>query len=126
MLESSQYPSITQLAEAEKVDRAGVSRTLMLTLLAPDIVDAILDGRQPEGITISELKKAVSGGVGKAAGKVGSLTHHPSSHLKVTPTQTPSPATPPSPPGYRMRARRRKNRGLVILRNGRRMFEKRI
>jgi len=28
---------------------------LRLTLLAPDIVDAILDGRQPEGMTLPEL-----------------------------------------------------------------------
>ena len=58
MMESGQYDSITQLADAEAVDRGNLSRMLMLTLLAPDIVDAILDGRQPEAVTISTLKKA--------------------------------------------------------------------
>ena len=32
---------------------------LRLTLLAPDIVEAILDGRQPEGMTLPELMKEV-------------------------------------------------------------------
>ena len=32
---------------------------LRLTLLAPDIVEAILDGRQPEGMTLPGLLKGV-------------------------------------------------------------------
>jgi hypothetical protein len=58
MLESGRFDSITQLAEDEGVDRSQVSRMLMLTLLAPDIVDSILAGRQPEKVNISELKRA--------------------------------------------------------------------
>jgi len=43
------------LAAAEKISSSYVSRLLRLTLLAPDIVDAILDGRQPEGMTLPAL-----------------------------------------------------------------------
>jgi hypothetical protein len=45
-IESSQGKSITDLAEQEGVTDAYVCRLLPLTCLAPDIVEAILDGRQ--------------------------------------------------------------------------------
>jgi hypothetical protein len=46
MLEAGKYRSIAEIAEAEKIDRSFVSRLLDLTLLAPDIQEAILEGRQ--------------------------------------------------------------------------------
>ncbi|CDK97863.1 conserved protein of unknown function [Magnetospirillum gryphiswaldense MSR-1 v2] len=55
MLESGQHASINELAGAERVDRAFASRVLRLTLLAPDIVEAILAGRQPEKLTVRAL-----------------------------------------------------------------------
>jgi hypothetical protein len=48
-IESGQARSITDLAEQEGVTDAYVCRLLPLTCLAPDIVEAILDGRQPKG-----------------------------------------------------------------------------
>jgi ParB-like chromosome segregation protein Spo0J len=47
--------SAGELAEAEGVTRSFVNRLLRLTLLAPDIVDAILDGRQPKGLQLAVL-----------------------------------------------------------------------
>ena len=47
LLEEGRYASISELAKAEKIDRGYLGRILQLTLLAPDIVEAILDGRQP-------------------------------------------------------------------------------
>jgi hypothetical protein len=41
--------SAGEIAEAEGVTRSFVNRLLRLTMFAPDIVEAILDGRQPEG-----------------------------------------------------------------------------
>ena len=55
MLESGRFGTINELAAAEKINSSYVSRVLRLTLLAPDIVKAILDGRQPEGMTLPVL-----------------------------------------------------------------------
>jgi hypothetical protein len=48
MLEEGRYRSAAEIAEAEGVTRSFVNRLLRLTLLAPDIVEAILEGRQPK------------------------------------------------------------------------------
>jgi hypothetical protein len=48
-LEEGIYRSAGEIAEAEKIDRSFVNRLLRLTLLAPDVQEAILEGRQPKG-----------------------------------------------------------------------------
>ena len=55
MLEEGRHGSIRELAAAEGVDRAYVGRALNLTLLAPDIVDAILDGQEADGPGLPQL-----------------------------------------------------------------------
>ena len=55
MLDDGRYGTVTELAAGEKLDRGYLGKILMLTLLAPDIVEAILDGRQPEGMTLPGL-----------------------------------------------------------------------
>ncbi|WP_203077359.1 hypothetical protein [Falsiroseomonas ponticola] len=55
MLESGRFATINELAAAEKINSSYVSRLLRLTLLAPCIVDAILDGRQPDVMTLPGL-----------------------------------------------------------------------
>ena len=54
-IESGRAKSITDLAEQEGVTIAYVCRLLPLTCLAPDIVEAILDGRQPKGLRLAEM-----------------------------------------------------------------------
>ena len=54
-IESGRAKSITDLAEQEGVTVAFVCRLLPLTCLASDIVEAILDGRQPKGLRLAEL-----------------------------------------------------------------------
>jgi hypothetical protein len=54
-IESGQAKSITDLAGQEGVTDAYVGRLLPLTCLAPDIVEAILDGRQPKGLRLAEM-----------------------------------------------------------------------
>jgi hypothetical protein len=54
MLEEGRFGSLHEFAKAEKVDRSHVTRLLRLTLPAPGIVEAILDGRHhPEETTPS-------------------------------------------------------------------------
>jgi hypothetical protein len=60
MLEDGRYASISEIAAAEKIDRGYVGSILRLTLLAPDIVQGILDGRQPEGLGLPTLLKPFS------------------------------------------------------------------
>jgi hypothetical protein len=55
MLEECKYRSAGELAEAEGVTRSFVNRLLRLTLLAPDIVESILEGRQPKGMVLEAL-----------------------------------------------------------------------
>src|SRR3954447_26686023 len=50
MLETGRYGTIVELAAAEKITGSYVSRVLRLTLLAPVIVEAVLDRRQPAEI----------------------------------------------------------------------------
>ena len=45
LLESGAYGTLAEMADAERISRSYVSRIMRLTLLAPDIVERILDGR---------------------------------------------------------------------------------
>jgi hypothetical protein len=60
LLDEGRYASISEMAAAEKLDRGYLGRLLQLTLLAPDIVEAILDGRTPPGISVVCLLSGVA------------------------------------------------------------------
>ncbi len=57
LLETGVYSTIDEMAASEKINSSYVCRVLRLTLLAPDIVEAILDGRQPAEMTLAVLMK---------------------------------------------------------------------
>ena len=59
LLEAGKRRSIAEIAEAEKIGRSFVSRLLRLTLLAPDIQEAILEGWQAKGMQLEELTRAM-------------------------------------------------------------------
>ena len=59
LLDDGRYRSAGELGEAEGVARSFVNRLLRLTLLAPDIVEAILEGRQPKGMQLQDLTHAL-------------------------------------------------------------------
>lgn len=59
MLESGKYGSIIELASVLGIDRSYMSRLLKFTLLAPDIVEAVIDGREPSGFAISRLISSI-------------------------------------------------------------------
>ncbi|MBI1209746.1 MAG: hypothetical protein GC191_21005 [Azospirillum sp.] len=58
-IETGKAKSITDLAAQEGISDAYVQRLLTLTCLAPDITAAILDGRQPKGLTATEMLRDV-------------------------------------------------------------------
>lgn len=57
LLETGVHATIADIAMAEKINDSYASRILRLTLLAPDIIEAILDGRQGPEITLAALMK---------------------------------------------------------------------
>lgn len=57
LLESGRFPSITAMAAAIKMDTSYMARLLNLTLLAPDIIMAILAGDEPSGVSLEKLTK---------------------------------------------------------------------
>ena len=58
-IESGKVGSLNDIAEAEKLNSSYVSRIFRLTLLAPDIVEAILAGRQPRTLQLEMLREEV-------------------------------------------------------------------
>jgi hypothetical protein len=57
LIENGTYANIAELARAEQINDSYVSRLLRLTLLAPEIVETILDGGQPPALQIEALLK---------------------------------------------------------------------
>jgi hypothetical protein len=55
MLESGAFATIAELAEREGIAPSYMTRVLRLTLLAPDIVEAILDGKQGPEATLARM-----------------------------------------------------------------------
>jgi hypothetical protein len=55
LLESGEFATIAELAEREGIVPSYMTRVLRLTLLAPDIVEAILEGRQRPEVTLVQL-----------------------------------------------------------------------
>jgi hypothetical protein len=45
LLDDGVYTSVTEIAEAEGIGKSYVSRIMRLALMAPDIVETILEGR---------------------------------------------------------------------------------
>ena len=60
MLDEGRYASISEMAAAEKIERGYLGSLLRLTLLAPDIVEAILDGRQPDVTGLPQIMEPVA------------------------------------------------------------------
>ncbi|ADZ72551.1 bacteriophage-like protein [Pannonibacter phragmitetus] len=55
MLDSGEFATITELAEREGIAPSYMTRVLRLTLLSPDNVEAILDGKQGPAVTLARV-----------------------------------------------------------------------
>src|SRR4029079_16295621 len=53
LLEKGTYATIAEIAEAEKINESYVGRLFRLTLLAPDLLEAIVNGTQSPDITLA-------------------------------------------------------------------------
>lgn len=56
MLETGEYATIADLAEREGIAAPYLTRTMRLAQLAPELVEAILDGRQPRDLTLEAMR----------------------------------------------------------------------
>ena len=56
---SGEAPSISAIAREEGVTKRYVARIMRLAFLAPDIVEAILDGRQPADLELERLLRGI-------------------------------------------------------------------
>jgi hypothetical protein len=56
LLDEGRYASISEMAAAERIERGYLGSLLRLTLLAPDMVEAILDARQPAELELARLQ----------------------------------------------------------------------
>lgn len=59
MLDSGEFATIAELAEREGIAPSHMTRVLRLTLLAPDIVEAIVDGKQGPGVTLGRVLEPI-------------------------------------------------------------------
>ena len=59
MIESGEAESNSDLARKLKLDQSYVARTVRLASLAPDIVEAILNGQEPDGLSLRALRRDV-------------------------------------------------------------------
>ena len=57
MLENGTHATIVEISAAESINESYVGRVLRLTLLTPDIVEAVLKGQQPVGLQLDGLMK---------------------------------------------------------------------
>ena len=55
LLETGVYATVAEMADAEAINRSYVSRVLRLTLLAPELVKTILDGRVATDLFLPDL-----------------------------------------------------------------------
>jgi len=59
LVDSGRYRSVTELAEALGGDRSYFGRVMRLAQLAPDIVEAIVRGEEPSGLSLERLLKEI-------------------------------------------------------------------
>lgn len=57
LLDECKYMSIREMADDLGVVAPYMSRLIRLTFLAPDIIEAIVDGREPDGMSIEKLRR---------------------------------------------------------------------
>ena len=57
LLDTGVYSSVTEISEAEGINKSYISRILRLALMAPDIIEAILGGRADQSLMLERLER---------------------------------------------------------------------
>jgi hypothetical protein len=58
LLETGTHTTVAEIAAVEKINASYVGRVMRLTLLSPEIVEVILDGRQPVDLQLEDLLRS--------------------------------------------------------------------
>jgi hypothetical protein len=72
LLDAGVYCSVREIAEAEGINKSYVSRILRLALLAPEIVDGILEGRTDHALMLERLERPLAAGWEEQRARTGS------------------------------------------------------
>ena len=75
MIATGKYKSAAEIEEAENINRSYVQRVMRMMLLSPRIIEAILDGEQPEGFALTDIDKTFSPIWDQQAKKFGFKLH---------------------------------------------------
>ena len=75
MLDSGECKSLSDLAAQLKLNRSYVRRILYLALLAPDIIEAIVTGGEPSGLSLEKLTKEMPEDWNRQRAKFGFISH---------------------------------------------------
>jgi hypothetical protein len=75
LLDEGRYASISEMATGERIERGYLGTLLRLTLLAPDLVETILDGTQPDSLELRQLFMPFSVAWGEQRRRLGSEGH---------------------------------------------------
>jgi hypothetical protein len=57
MLDEGAYATVSEIGDAENISKSYVSRILRLALLAPDIVEEILEGWSDQALMLEQLER---------------------------------------------------------------------
>jgi hypothetical protein len=57
MLDEGVYASVSQISDAENISKSYVSRILRLAMLAPNIVEAMTEGRTDQALMLARLER---------------------------------------------------------------------
>jgi len=71
LIDSGKFQLLSELAKAIGLDPSYAARIYRLTYLAPDIIEAILDGNEPEGLSMRALASMRSAIWEEQRGKLG-------------------------------------------------------
>lgn len=76
MIAIGKYQSVSELADAENINKSYLQRVMRMMLLSPRIIEAILDGEQPEGFALTDIDKTFSPVWDEQAEKFGFTFRH--------------------------------------------------